>query len=271
MARATRWSGTTARSRARRQPWGEVAALAKRAASLDARIAKLRDLLFGKAERADFDFAQGRVELEKAVTERSALQRGLHAEEAAAAQCRRWLENLASDAVLDQVEVAVPPGATLSKVRAQLKAAEAELASLRAAPPPSRDIKQRLKVYLYELARPKITGISAGEKLRIIWPGARETLSGPSEVSAETLPLFALLFRDQMLDSLLAEVERMSNTPLPAQQRAERMKVLEEEIDQLQRVEEVLVAREGAERSTNCAPTAVLGVRVADAHGVRAA
>ena len=39
-----------------------------------------------------------------------------------------------------------------------------------------------------------------------------------------------------MRDALLAEVERMSNTPLPPQQRAERMKVLEEEVDQLQRV-----------------------------------
>jgi hypothetical protein len=195
----------------------------------------------------------------------------LRAEEAAAARCRRWLENLASDAVLEQVEVAVSPGATLSKVRAQLKAAEAELASLRAAPTPSRDIKQRLKVYLNELARPKITGISAGEKLRIIWPGARETISGPSEFSAETLPLMSLLFRDHMLDALLAEVERMSNTPLPPQQRAERMKVLDEEVDQLHRVEEVLIAREGAERSTNCSPAAVLGVRVTDAHDVRAA
>ena len=63
----------------------------------------------------------------------------------------------------------------------------------------------------------------------------------------------------------------MSNTPLPPQQRAERMKVLEEEVDQLQRVEEVLVDQGGAERSPNCAPTAVLGVRVADARGVRAA
>ena len=42
----------------------------------------------------------------------------------------------------------------------------------------------------------------------------------------------------------------MSNTPRPPQQRAERMKVLEEEVDQLQRVEEVLVTREGGERST---------------------
>jgi hypothetical protein len=66
-------------------------------------------------------------------------------------------------------------------------------------------------------------------------------------------------------------VERISNTPLPPQQRVERIKVSKEEIDQLQRVEEVLVAREGAERSTNCAPAAVLGVRVAEAHGVRAA
>ena len=63
----------------------------------------------------------------------------------------------------------------------------------------------------------------------------------------------------------------MSNTPRPPQQRAERMKVLEDEVDELQRVEEVLIAREGAERSTNCAPAAVLGVRVTDAHGVRAA
>ena len=74
-----------------------------------------------------------------------------------------------------------------------------------------------------------------------------------------------------MRDALLAEVERMSNTPLPPQQRAERIKLLEEEVDQLQRVEEVLIAREGAERLTNCAPAAVLGVRVTDARGVRAA
>ena len=44
-----------------------------------------------------------------------------------------------------------------------------------------------------------------------------------------------------------------------------------EEVDQLQRVEEVLIAREGAERSTNCAPAAVLGVRVLGARGVRTA
>ena len=58
----------------------------------------------------------------------------------------------------------------------------------------------------------------------------------------------------------------MSNKPLPSQQWAERM-VLEEEIDRLQRVEEVLIAREGAERSTNCAPTAVLGVCSCRQHG----
>ena len=34
--------------------------------SVDARIAKLRDLLFGRAECADFHFAEGRIELEKA-------------------------------------------------------------------------------------------------------------------------------------------------------------------------------------------------------------
>jgi hypothetical protein len=46
----------------------------------------------------------------------------------------------------------------------------------------------------------------------------------------------SLLFRDQMLDALLAEIERMSNTPSPPAQRAERMKILSEEVNQLQRV-----------------------------------
>ena len=49
---------------------------------------------------------------------------------------------------------------------------------MRAAPTPSRDIKQRVEVYLNELARPKISGIGAGEKLRIIWPGARRRSRG---------------------------------------------------------------------------------------------
>jgi hypothetical protein len=74
-----------------------------------------------------------------------------------------------------------------------------------------------------------------------------------------------------MLAALLAEVERMSNTPLPPPKRAERMKVLSEEVDRLQRVEEVLATSEGAEPTPNCAPTAVLGVRVIDTRGVRAA
>jgi hypothetical protein len=49
------------------------------------------------------------------------------------------------------------------------------------------------------------------------------------------------------------------------------MKVLSEEVDLLQRVEEVLVTSEGAEPTPNCAPTAVLGVRMIDTRGVRAA
>jgi hypothetical protein len=50
---------------------------------------------------------------------------------------------------------------------------------------------------------------------RTLKAGCARDISGRSEFSAEALPLFALLFRDQMLDALLAEVERMSNTPLP--------------------------------------------------------
>jgi hypothetical protein len=61
----------------------------------------------------------------------------------------------------------------------------------------------------------------------------------------------------------------MANDPLPVAQRAPRIAALERELDELHRVEEVLVvaalaAGSSVHRSPSAPPAAVLGVRVAD-------
>jgi hypothetical protein len=45
-----------------------------------------------------------------------------------------------------------------------------------------------------------------------------------------------------MLSFVMTEIERMANDPLPMAQRAPRVAALERELDELHRVEEVLVA-----------------------------
>jgi len=79
----------------------------------------------------------------------------------------------------------------------------------------------------------------------------------------------AALFLDRMLALVMDEIERMANVPLPVAQRAPRVAALERELDELHRVEEALVAAaiatgQPVHRSPSAAPTAVLGVRVAD-------
>ena len=67
----------------------------------------------------------------------------------------------------------------------------------------------------------------------------------------------------------MGEVERMANDPLPVVHRAPRIAALERELDELHRVEEVLVvaviaAGHPVHRSPSAPPAAVLGVRVAE-------
>jgi hypothetical protein len=61
----------------------------------------------------------------------------------------------------------------------------------------------------------------------------------------------------------------MANDPLPVAQRAPRIAALERELDDLHRVEEVLVVAaiavgQPVHRSPSAPPAAVLGVRVAE-------
>ena len=109
--------------------------------------------------------------------------------------------------------------------KSRLKAAEDELKVLREVPTPSTDIEQRIKCYCTEMARPKIYAIDKqGGKLEVIWP------------ENNLVSMLALFHGDAMAAVLKAEVERISNDPMPLEARRERIAELRREIDGLQRL-----------------------------------
>src|SRR5262249_57383117 len=117
----------------------------------------------------------------------------------------------------------------------------------------------------------KVSGVGVGERLSILWPGAQSSAGYGyiSEHTCDPLSLIAALFPDRKVSLVMAEVERMANDPLPMAQRPARVAALERELDELHRVEEVLVAAaitagHSLHRSPSAPPAAVLGVRVAD-------
>jgi hypothetical protein len=166
-------------------------------------------------------------------------------------------------------------GKSLPEVRACISAARDELAKLRRIPVPSPDLRGRVERRIADLGAPAVRGIGAGEELKIVWPGAKQTASGPDERSCEPLAMFAMLFPEKLADAAMAEAERMANDPVPRSERPARIAALEREIDELSHVEEALidaaVARgETVHRSPSALPQAVLGVRIAE-RGSRAA
>ena len=91
--------------------------------------------------------------------------------------------------MLEQVAVEAN-GSNLVDVRARIKAAQAELATLRAVPIASPEIRRRVEQYVHSLGRPRVTGIGEGETLRAIWPGDGQVLPahvGPARIDAQAL------------------------------------------------------------------------------------
>jgi hypothetical protein len=72
-----------------------------------------------------------------------------------------------------------------------------------------------------------------------------------------------------VLALVMSQVAQMASDPLPVAERPPRIAALERQLDELHRVEEVLVAAaiavgEPVHRSPSAPPAAVLGVRVTD-------
>ena len=80
--------------------------------------------------------------------------------------------------------------------------------------------------------------------------------------------MMAFVQPDVLVDRLMAEIDRIANTPFPLREREQQIAKLEEEIDRLQRTEEAIVVRTDAPRERGCPPWVVLGAKVTEAPGV---
>jgi hypothetical protein len=226
-------------------------------------IAAARQRLDGGFER-DQEYSDMRASLDELVADRPLIERNLHAAQHALSACKSWLDGLPDDAALEEVRVEVN-GFDLAALQQRIADAEAELKILKAVPTPSADIKERMARYVAEMARPTISGVGDGERLRVIWPGSGFDSSGPRENRADNLSMTALVHREAMVDALMREVERMANDPLPPAARQKRIAELQAEIDTLQR--QALALGAG---TSGLPPAVVLGVRVAETKATRA-
>jgi hypothetical protein len=71
----------------------------------------------------------------------------------------------------------------------------------------------------------------------------------------------AFLQPEALVERLMAEINRIANTPYPLAEREQQIAELEDEIDRLQRTEEAIVVATGAPRERGCPAWVVLGVR----------
>jgi hypothetical protein len=248
--------------------------LADRVAEMQDGIASARARLTGGFEKQS-EYADLRASLRQMVGSLPALKTRCDAAQATLSGCKVWLDRLPEGTVLEPVQVKTD-GRDLEEVRARIKTAEAELAALRAVPVPSADIEERVRAYVHSMARPTISGVGSGERLKVIWPGAGWDSSGPREHRADVLPLIATLHSDAMVAALMREVERMADEPLPRAERIRRIAALETELAELAYVEEALIAAaiasgDDVHSSPGAPPQAVLGIRIMEAKKSRAA
>jgi hypothetical protein len=187
--------------------------------------------------------------LAQAVADLPVLQKRLGRAKVALVRCKQFVDELDDDATLEPVKVQTD-GHDRAAIDNQLHAAMDELEMLGRVPLPSANIEKRVKAYVSALARPRVMGIANGE-LDVKWP---ET----------TAALLAFLHPDAMVKALRDEIERQANTPMPIDERKQRIAELQFQINQLQRQQLTL------DPDTAGLPADVLlGVRIAQQNKVR--
>jgi hypothetical protein len=162
---------------------------------------------------------------------------------------------LRPETVLEQATPEVEEGLSLLVVRSRIKKLQESVAVLKRVPIPAPDIRQKVQSYVGGLTRPIIGGVDAGEVLTVQWPSGLHAL-------------MAFLQPEVLAERLMAEIDRIANTPCTLAQREQRIAKLEEEIDQLQRTEEAIVVATGAPRAAGCPEWVVLGAKAIEAPGV---
>jgi hypothetical protein len=223
---------------------------------LTTQIAATRDRLNGRAPPREGDDPKKLLaELEQQLAEEKALARQRPIEADILGQCRAWLASLPPKAVLEQIVPDVEDGLSLVDVRARIKKLQSQVEALKRVPIPSSNIREKVQAYVRGLSRPVVSGIGAGEALRVEWPTGLHAL-------------MAFLQPDALVDRLMAEIDRIANTPCPLAEREQRIVDFEQEIDRLQRTEEALVVSTDAPRERGCPPWVVLGAKIIEAPGV---
>jgi len=234
------------------------AAAATRADELSTLIPDLRDRWSGRTARQGDHPERLRIELEQRLDEQKALQRQRPIDMSTLESCKAWLAALPPGTLLDEQVSPEVEDVSLSTVRARIKKMQDSVAALKRVPIPAPDIQDKIKAYVQGLTRPNIGGIAAGESLTVQWPTGLHAL-------------LAFVESDVLAEKLLAEIDRIANTPCPLAEREQRIAKLEQEIDRMQRVEEAIVVATGAPRQPGCPAWVILGVKATEAPSVRAA
>ena len=229
-----------------------------RADELTGQISHLRDRLNGRVQRAGDDPVKLGTELDRLLAEQKTLQRQRPIETDIMAKCRTWLAALPPETPLKQIIPGCDDGLSLRDVRARIKKFKSAAEALTRVPVPPPDIREKVRTYVQDMTRPAIGGIGTGEVLSVQWPTGLHAL-------------MAFLQPDVLVDRLIAEINRIANTPCPLAEREQQIAELEGEIDRLQRTEEAIVVATGAPREAGCLPWIVLGVKAIEVRAVRAA
>jgi hypothetical protein len=231
------------------------AAAVIRVNELTAQISDLRDRLNGRVVRAGDHPEKLRIDLERALEEQKMLQRQRPIEADILGRCRAWLAALPPGTVLEQIIPNVEDGLALGDVRTRIRKLKDQVEALKRVPVPASDIEQKVRTYVERLPMPIIGGIGVGESLTVQWPSGLHVL-------------MAFLQPDVLVERLMAEIDRIADTPCPLAEREQQIAKLEEEIDRFQRTEEAIVVATGAPREPGCPPWVVLGVKAIEAPGV---
>jgi hypothetical protein len=219
-----------------------------RADELTAQISHLRDRYNGRVVRAGDHPEKLGIELERALEELKMLQRQRPIEADILGRCRAWLAGVPSTTVFEQIIPDVEDGLSLPAVRARIRKLKSAAEALRRVPVPPSDIRDKVRTHVQDMTRPVIDGIGTGEVLSVQWPTGLHAL-------------MAFLQPDVLAERLMAEINRIANTPCPLAEREQQIAELEGEIDRLQRTEEAIVVATGAPREPGRPPWVVLGVR----------
>ena len=172
--------------------------------------------------------------------------------------CKAWLAALPPGTLLEQVNPAVEDGLSLSAVRGRIKKLKNQVEMLKGVPIPPSNIRDKVLTYVQGLTWPVVNGIGLDEALTVQWPTGLHAL-------------MAFLLPDVLVERLMAEIDRIANTPCPLAEREQQITELEDQIDRLQRTEEAIVVATGAPREAGCVPWVVLGVKAVEVRGIRAA